>query len=155
MKIMTRRQLRNRYAAGHLPRLFLPVVLLSLILLSACSTNTGNTASSTSTAVPTPAIDSTLQNQGDMQLRSFRQWITLMQQYNGDTTVFQKQYNADQQALNNARTVTAFKAGLAKLNSHVEAIKIPAMKTESQSFQYQLQQEVTSWGQLHHYHDDF
>jgi len=90
-----------------------------------------------------------------MQLRSFQQWITLMQQYNGDTTVFQKQYSADQQALNNARTVTAYKATLAKLNSHVKAIKIPAMKAESQSLQYQLQQEVASWGQQHHYHDDF
>ena len=46
-------------------------------------------------------------------------------------------------------------AALATLQSHVKAIQIPAMKTESQSLQHQLQQEVSNWGQSHLYHDTY
>ena len=155
MKKVAQSKLRKRHAEGPIPALFLSVVMLCLVLLSACSMNSGDTASSTSTAVPTPVIDLTLKNQGDMQLYTFQQWIALMQQYNGNTSTFQQQYNADQQALNNATTGDAYKSALAKLNAHVEAIKIPAMKTESQSIQHQLQQEVVSWSQTHQYHDDY
>src|SRR5713226_8077700 len=155
MKTIAQSKLRKIHAKGHIPALFLSVVMLSLVLLSACSTNSGNMASSTSTVVPAPVIDSTLKNQGDMQLHTFQQWIALMLQYNGNTTTFQQQYNADQQALNNATTEDAYKSALAKLNAHEEAIKVPAMKTESQSIQHQLQQEVVSWSQTHQYHDDY
>src|SRR5207253_281693 len=41
------------------------------------------------------------------------------------------------------------------LNKHVEAIKIPAIKTESQNLQQQLAQQVAAWGQKHKYHDDY
>ncbi len=115
----------------------------------------GNAAISSSIATSTPTIDPTYKNQGELQLQAFQQWISLMQQYGGNTTTFQQQYIADQQALNNARTLDAYKAALAKLNVHVAAIKIPAMKTESQNLQSQLQQEVASWGQQHQYHDDY
>lgn len=135
--------------------ILLSLVILCLVLLSACSTNTGKTVSNTSTPTPIPTSDPTLKKQGEMQLHAFQQWIALMQQYNGDTTTFQQQYSSDLQALNNAKTATAYAAALAKLNSHVEAIKIPAMKAESQSLQYLLQQEVASWGQQHQYHDSF
>ncbi len=155
MKTFIQGKLRKRHTQHNVPSLFFGVVLLYLVLLSACGTTSGNTASSTSTAFPAPNINPTLKNQGDMQLRTFQQWLSLMQQYNGDTSTFQQQYNIDLQTLNNARTEAAYKAVLAKLNAHVEAIKIPAMKTESQSLQYQLQQEVASWGQLHQYHDDY
>src|SRR5260370_23055460 len=135
MKTIAQSKLRKMHAKGHIPALFLSILMLSLVLLSACSTNSGNTASSTSTVVPTPVIDSTLKNQGDMQLHTLQQWIALMQQYNVNTTTFQQQYNADQQALNNATTEDTYKSALAKLIAHVEAIKIQAMKTEIQSIQ--------------------
>ena len=138
-----------------IPTILLSLVILCLILLSACSTNTGKTVSNTSSPIPSPTIDPTLKNQGELQLRAFQQWIALMQQYNGDTTIFQQQYSSDLQALNVARTATAYEAARAKLNAHVEAIKIPAMKAEGISLQYQLQQEVASWGQQHQYHDSF
>lgn len=155
MKTVAQRKLRKRFTEGRIPALFLSVVMLCLLLLSACSTNSGSTASGTSTVVSTPTVDPTLKNQGDMQLYAFQQWIALMQQYNGDTSTFQQQYNADQQALNDATTGDAYKAALAKLNAHVEAIKIPTMKTEDQNLQHQLQQDVASWGQTHQYHDDY
>src|SRR5271157_4626607 len=155
MQINAQVQQRKRCITHHIPAVFLSAIMLCLILLSACGSNAGNTGSSSSTAVSTPTIDPTSKNQGYMQLLAFQQWISLMQQYNGDITTFQQQFNADQQALNNARTEVAYKAALVKLNAHVDAIKIPAMKTESQNLQNQLQQEVASWGQQHQYHDDY
>ncbi len=155
MKIRLQEKMRNSHMKPKMLTILLSLVILCLVLLSACSTNTGKTVSNTSTPTPIPTSDPALKKQGEMQLHAFQQWIALMQQYNGDTTTFQQQYSSDLQALNNAKTATAYAAALAKLNSHVEAIKIPAMKAESQSLQYLLQQEVASWGQQHQYHDSF
>jgi len=139
----------------HIPTILISTLTLCLILLSACANNTGNTNSSTLTTIPAPAIDLTTKNQGDTQLLAFQQWITLMQQYNGNTTIYLQQLNIDQQALNSAKTEAAFKSTLAKLNAQVEAIKIPAMKAEIKSLQIQLEQGQSSWGQQHQYHDDY
>ena len=138
-----------------IPTLLLSALTLCLILLSACGNNPSNTSSNPSTTIPTPTIDPITKNQGDMQLLAFQQWITLMQQYNGNVTIYQQQLNTDQQTLNNAKTESTYKSALAKLNSHVDAIKIPAMKTEIKSLQNQLQQGQASWGQQHQYHDDY
>src|SRR6266581_1793947 len=155
MKINVQEKMRKWHVEPEMPTILLSLVMLCLVLLSACSTNTGKTVSNTSTPIAIQTTDPSLKNQGELQLRAFQQWIALMQQYNGDITTFQQQYSSDLQALNNAKTATAYAAALAKLNAHVQAIKIPAMKAEGQSLQYQLQQEVASWGQQHHYHDDF
>jgi L,D-transpeptidase catalytic domain len=145
----------KRRTTPHIPTILFSALMLCLVLLSACSSNAGNTGAGSPTAVSTPTIDPTTKNQGDLQLLAFQQWISLMQQYNGNTTIYQQQFHTDQQALNNASTEGAYITALAKLNAHVAAIKIPAMKTESQNLQNQLQQEVASWGQQHQYHDDF
>ena len=138
-----------------IPTLLLSALTLCLILLSACGNNAINTSSNPSTTIPTPTIDPITKNQGDMQLLAFQQWITLMQQYNGNVTIYQQQLNTDQLALNNAKTESTYTSALAKLNSHVDAIKIPAMKTEIKNLQNQLQQGQASWGQQHQYHDDY
>ena len=143
----------------HIPALLLSALVLCLVLLSACGSlsNGGNrqSVSSTPTALPTPAVDPTLQNQGTTELQTFQQWITLMQKYNGNTGTFQQQYTSDQEALQNAKTSTAYNAALSTLKNHVLGIQIPAMKTEGQSLQQQLQQGVTSFGQKHQYHDAY
>jgi hypothetical protein len=130
-------------------------LVLCLILLSACDTNMLNPPPGNSTALPTPAIDPALKNQGDAQLQTFQQWITLMQQNKGNVDTYQQQYTADQQALNAAQTTSAYKAALARLNTHVQAIQIPAMKAESLNLQQQLAQQVTDWGNKHKYHNDY
>jgi lipoprotein-anchoring transpeptidase ErfK/SrfK len=142
----------------HLSVLLISGLALCLLLLSACSpsnSGTGASATPTSTLLPTPTIDASLQNQGETQLQTFQQWITLLQQYGGDTASYQQQYNADQQALQNAKTSATYKTALTALNAHVEAIKLLAMKTEAQHLLQQLQQQVTAWGQTHQYHDAF
>ncbi len=155
MQINSQQKQLKGETTPHIPTLFLSAIMLCLVLLSACGSNSGNTSSSISTPLPTPTIDLTTKNQGDMQLLALQQWITLIQQYNGDTSIYQQQFHSDQQALNNAKTEASYKSALAKLNAHVDAIKIPAMMTEIKSLQNQLQQGVTSWGQQHQYHDDY
>ena len=143
----------------HIPAVLLSALVLCVVLLSACGSlsNGGNrqSVSSTPTALPTPAVDPTLQNQGTTELQTFQQWITLMQKYNGNTATFQQQYTSDQDALQNAKTSTVYNAALSTLKNHVQAIQIPAMKTEGQSLQQQLQQGVASFGQKHQFHDAY
>jgi L,D-transpeptidase catalytic domain len=145
----------KRKSKHQIPTILLSTLTLCLILLSACGNHASNTASNSSATIPTPTIDPTTKNQGDTQLLAFQQWISLMQQYNGNATIYQQQLNTDQQALNNAKTESNYKSALAKLNAHVDAIKIPTMKTEIKSLLNQLQQGQASWGQQHQYHDDY
>jgi lipoprotein-anchoring transpeptidase ErfK/SrfK len=146
----------ERVIRFRLPPLLVAGSMLFLLLLSACSPFSSGTSTSVKpTLLSTPTIDATLKNQGDTQLQAFQQWITLLQQYDGDTASYQQQYNADEQALQNAKTGTAYKAALATLNAHVEAVKLPAMKAESQHLLQELQQQVTDWGKTHQYHDTF
>jgi L,D-transpeptidase catalytic domain len=147
----------KRETTHHIPTMLLSSIVLCLMLVSACgiNSNSGNTNSGISYTIPTPPIDTTSKNQGDMQLLAFQQWINLVQQYNGDISIYQQQFTTDQQALNNAKTEASYTSALVKLNAHVAGIKIPAMKTEIKSLQKQLQQGVVSWGQQHKYHDDF
>src|SRR5579859_8002108 len=134
------------------------VSLLFLVILSACSapaiSNTPG-SNSTPTTIATPTVSPALQRQGDTQLQSFQQWIALMQQYQGDVTTYQQQYSSDQQALHAARTDAAYKTALHTLDTHVAAIQIPALKTESNSLFQQLQQDAANFGSQHTYHDSY
>jgi hypothetical protein len=148
---------RKSWVQKYLSTLVLSGLVLTLLLLSACSSITGgaNTAgnSGQTGAIAIPTIDQTLKNQGDTQLQSFHQWIGLVKQYGGDTTTYQQQYDADQQALQKATTSTNYKNALSTLNTQVAAIQMPTMKIEDQKLQQKLQQEVNTWGQQHQYHN--
>ncbi len=139
--------------------LLLPGMLLAcIVLLSACGGST--TASkaampSATTALKLSPIDQSLQAQGQMQLQTFQQWITLMQQYHGDATTYQQQYNADTQTLAGAQTQATYQTALATVDKQVAQIQIPAMKAESQGLLQQLTQQVTAWDKTHTYHDSY
>ncbi len=134
-------------------------LLACLLFLSACGSNiTGETSTARSgspTAIPSPTLSPLLQKQGAVELESFQQWITLMQQYGGNVSTYQQQYTGDQQALNSATSDAAYQAVLKRLQGHVSVIKLPAMKTEATALQQQLQQGATQWSQQHTYYDDF
>ncbi len=155
--------MNNRSIQKHLlsvPRLraaSLSGLLLALFLFSACSAASAGTPGATATTgvSPTPTVSSSLQNQGNAQLQTFQQWIALVQQYQGNTSTFQQQYDADQQALQNAATNSAYQAALNTLNAHVAAIQIPALKTESSYLFQQLQQDATNFGKQHTYYDSY
>src|SRR5437667_7954137 len=131
--------------------------MLILLLLSACSTTGGNIThnNTNNTTLPLSTINPVLKSQGDMQLQTFQQWIGLIKQYHGDVSSYQKQYNANQQALQSATTNMAYKSVLQTLNIQVKAIQMPAMKIEDQQLQLQLLQEVNAWGQQHQFHNSF
>lgn len=155
MKPHMQRQLsRQRGLLG-----LLACVFLGALLLSACSSTpagtSGSSSSSGGSAVSTPAINQTLQNEGNTQLQAFQQWITLMQQYGGNVDTYQQQYTSDQQALHSATTTADYNQALTTLRDQVEAIKIPAMKQEIAHLQTQLAQDVNTWGSQHTYHDSF
>ncbi len=131
--------------------------VLILLLLSTCG-NTSDTITdinSLNTALSAPPLDTTLKNQGKIQLQTFQQWITLMRQYRGNTSSYQRQYKQDQQSLQSATTDTQYKNTLATLKAHVIAMQMPTMKIESQQLQQQLQQEVRAWGQRNQFHNKF
>src|ERR1700730_4402965 len=107
----TTHQARHTWSAS----LVSALVVLLAVLLTACSAGTANTASNTPASPPSPSVNPTLQKQGDLELQTYQQWVDLMQQYTGNTSSYQLQYTADQQALLNAPNDTAFKAALAKL----------------------------------------
>jgi len=96
-----------------------------------------------------------MQNQGNTQLQAFQQWIALMQQYKGDVTTYQQQYNSDKQALQSATSNAAYKTALQTLNTHVATIQLPAMKTESNFLFQELQQDVAQFGKQHTYQDTY
>src|SRR5437667_9701954 len=109
---------KKHYARYRLSALLISGLALCLLLLSACSplsSGVGAATTPTSTLLPTPTIDISLQNQGTTQLQTFKQWIALLQQYSGNTASYQQQYDADQQALQNAKTDAAYKTALTTL----------------------------------------
>src|SRR5258707_9480338 len=135
-------------------------LLFCFFLLSACSgatsqsSNNANTNNNSTTPLK-PSIGFTLQNEGSVELQTFQQWIALMQQYHGDVTTYQQQYSSDQQALGSASSAGAYNRALQALQSHVAAIRIPAMKAESMFLFQELHSEVAKFGQQHTFHDSY
>ncbi|QBD78189.1 murein L,D-transpeptidase [Ktedonosporobacter rubrisoli] len=157
---MNRHQMQNHCFYKRLSTLLFISSTLCFLLLSGCEIpgSTNQQASSTPsipTPIPTSTISTTLKNQADTQLQTFQQWISLMQGYHADVTAYQQQYEGDQSALHNALTATSFQAVLSTLNTHVENIKIPALKAEAKTLQQKLAQQVASWGQNHTYYDSY
>jgi hypothetical protein len=132
-------------------------LLLYLLLLSACGSGGAGEkpAFGAPRTLPTPAISTSLQNQGEMALATFQQWINLMQQSGGDVTTYQQEYQRDQQALAGATSSNAYTQALKTLRDHIQAIQLPAMKAESQHLQQELAQQVSAWGKQHTYHDSY
>jgi len=136
-------------------KLLLSIIAVSLLLLSACSTGDRGAKAAQPTVIATPTIDAATRSQGDTQLQAFGQWIALMKDNGGDITSYQQQYDSDKQALDKATTTAAYQASLKTLNSHVAAIRQPAMKAELQHLQHQLNQQAADFGKQHTYYDSF
>jgi hypothetical protein len=149
----TPRSFRRRVYMASLSGLFFCFFLLSACSGATSQSSTSSNTNNNSTPPPTPTIGLTLQNEGSVELQTFQQWITLMQQYHSDATTYQQQYSSDQQALGSASSAGAYNSALQTLHSHVAAIRIPAMKAESMFLFQELQQDVANFGKQHTYHD--
>lgn len=150
---MMRSKLLWRHAA-----LFLGLLFCSGILLSACQPSGGRTNAqmlSPHISPAPPTVDPAARKQGETQLHEFQQWINLLQQNGGDTSLYRQQYSTDQQAIQTATTSPAMQTALHSLQTHIEAIKIPALKAGALLLHNQLTQQVTDWGQQHTYYDPY
>ncbi|HEX4208325.1 MAG TPA: L,D-transpeptidase [Ktedonobacteraceae bacterium] len=151
--------MQRSFAASRLSVPLFSALLLVMLFVSACSSGGTSTAAKTvtpsPTPFPTPTVSVAMQNQGQTQLQVFQQWIDLMKQYKGNAGTYQRQYTSDQQALKNATTTDTYNHALQTLNTHANAIQLPAVKQETQNLQQTLQQEAAAWGQQHQYHDDY
>ncbi|GCE28677.1 hypothetical protein KDA_41610 [Dictyobacter alpinus] len=129
------------------------------LVLSGCQVPgiaaTNSKASPAPTPTPKPAITTGMQQQGTQELQTLEQWIGSMKQYGGQTDTYQQQYNSDKQALANATTASSYKSALDTTRSHVENIKLPAIKVQQQSTQQQLQKMASDWQQSHPHFDSF
>lgn len=137
------------------PGILTILLLASLLLLSACSDSKDLHATTKVKRGSQPAISRLLQQEGQTQLQTFRQWIALMQQFKGNTSVYQQNYTSDQRALRTAKTQSAYQHALDTLIGHVKNIKIPALKAESGVLAQQLSQQAAGWSKDHTYHDQY
>ncbi len=135
--------------------LFTLFLLGCLLLLNACGDASSTQAINKANANSQPVVAASLLQEGQTQLKTFQQWIALMQQFKGETSSYQQNYHSDQQALNTARSNTVYQDALSTLTKHVESIKIPALKTESGDLQQQLSAQATVWSKEHTYHDRY
>jgi lipoprotein-anchoring transpeptidase ErfK/SrfK len=137
----------------------LPVLLLLAGLLSACNPFLYLPRLHASAHGPLPAatigIDSTTQKQAEVKLQIFQQWITLLGNYHGHTTAYQKQYQSDRQALQRATSIDAYIAAMHTLDTHAAAIQVPTLQIKAQQLQQQLQQRVGVWESQHHHYNDY
>ncbi len=104
----------------------LSFLLICFFLLSACS---GLSHRSTEPLALISAIDTQLIHEGQLEVRAFRAWITLMQDYKGDARAYSQECLNDQQALARARTDSVYRATLQVLSQHVNGIKLHVLQT--------------------------
>lgn len=111
-----------------------------------------NTQINETTTVSTVAIPYV----GQIKLNQFSDDIQKIKQYDGvDISKYQQTLQNDQQAFNQANTVSDFLHVSARIDNDIASIQLPLAQAEAT---YQLQQfhhEVTAWGQTHQYHDTY
>lgn len=111
-----------------------------------------NTQLDETTTVSTVAIPYV----GQVKLNQFRADIQLIKQYNvANIGTYEQHLQADQQALNNAKTVSDFLHVSAQIDADISSIQFPLTQAQASYLLQQFHQNVKSWGSTHQYHDAF
>lgn len=111
-----------------------------------------NTQLNETTTVSTVAIPYV----GQVKLNQFSSDIQLIKQYNGmDVSKYQQELQADQQALNKAKTVSDFLHVSAQIDADMASIQFPLTEAQANYLLQKFHQEVKSWGQSHEYDDKY
>jgi lipoprotein-anchoring transpeptidase ErfK/SrfK len=131
--------------------LFTLFLLACLLVLNACSHSDSTQVKANSQ----PAISAAQLQEGQAQLRTFQQWIALLQQFKGKTSAYQQNYTSDQRALKAATNGFTYQGALNTLAEHINSIKIPALKAESGDLQQKLSEQATAWSKAHTYYDRY
>jgi lipoprotein-anchoring transpeptidase ErfK/SrfK len=111
-----------------------------------------NTQINETTTVSTVAIPYV----GQIKLNQFSDDIQKIKKYDGvDVSKYQQRLQNDQQALNQAKTVSDFLHVSAQIDNDIAAIQLPLTQAEATYALQQFHHEVTAWGQTHQYHDKY
>ena len=111
-----------------------------------------NTQINETTTVSTVAIPYV----GQIKLEQFSQDIQEIKKYDGvDVSKYQQLLQNDQQALNNAKSVSDFLHVSAQIDNDIASIQLPLTQAEATYQLDQFHHEVTSWGKTHQYHDKY
>ncbi len=92
---------------------------------------------------------------GAAKLSQFRSDIDKMKQYGQDTGAFQKRLDADQIALNQARSLSDFLKLSSQIDNDIASIQLPLLQGQAHSLLKQFHQEVNNWGNTHKFNDTF
>ncbi|HEX7734268.1 MAG TPA: L,D-transpeptidase, partial [Ktedonobacteraceae bacterium] len=111
-----------------------------------------NTQINETTTVSTVAIPYV----GQVKLNQFRDDIQLVKQYNGgDISKYQQHLQADQQALDSAKTISDFLHVSAQIDADIASIQFPLTKAQTYYLLKQFHHEVATWGNANKYHDKY
>lgn len=143
------------YRQAHWSSLFTLFLLACLFVLNACGSSHNSQSIKKARDHAQAAVTTSLRQQGQVQLRTFEQWIALMRQFQGNASSYQRDYTSDERALNSAASDAAYRTAMNTLTKHVNSIKIAALKTEAENLQQQLSQQYTAWSQDHTYRDSY
>ena len=93
---------------------------------------------------------------GQIKLNQFSADIQLIKKYNGtDVSKYEQLLQADQQALNNAKTVGDYLQVSGKIDADIASIQLPLTGAQANYMLQQFHREVTAWGQSHQFGDKF
>jgi lipoprotein-anchoring transpeptidase ErfK/SrfK len=92
---------------------------------------------------------------GAAKLQQFQADIDQMKQYGQNTTMYQQRLEADQAALNSAKTIGDFLKVSAQIDADTSSIQFPLIQAQANYLLKQFHQEVANWGKAHQYHDSF
>ena len=111
-----------------------------------------NTQIDETTTVSTVAIPYV----GQIKLNQFSADIQLIKQYNGtDISKYEQRLQADQQALNSAKTISDFLHVSTQIDADIASIQFPLTQAQANYLLQKFHQEVRSWGNSHQYHDKY
>lgn len=90
---------------------------------------------------------------GAAKLQLFNSDILKLKSYGQSTTTFQQKLNTDQNALNQAKTISDYLKVSSQIDKDIASLQSAMTVGYATSLLQQFHQEVTAWGNSHQYHD--
>ena len=90
---------------------------------------------------------------GAAKLREFSADIIKLKQYGQDTTNYQQRLNADRTALAQAKSISDYLRVSSQIDHDASSLQVSLTAGYASYLLKQYNQEVTSWGSAHQYHD--
>ncbi|HLI89969.1 MAG TPA: L,D-transpeptidase [Ktedonobacteraceae bacterium] len=92
---------------------------------------------------------------GAAKLKQLGADIAQMKQYGQNPASFQQRLEADQAALDSARSIHDYLKVSSQIDADTNAIQLPLLRAEASYLLKQYHREVADWGNAHRYHDSF